>query len=208
MLPHGRAKKESVPKIVDHEERRRELAAAVWRVISRDGMEGVSIRDVAAEAEWSPGALRHYFKTRDELLQFAARLVYERVYRRLADRRDAGTLTEAIRAILAEVLPLDADRRTEAAIWLAFVSRGLVDESIALEQQVAFSGLRDLCLRITREVAQRGCLAPGLDPDQAATHLHALIDGLTLHLLLGKLAPEAALAVLDAYLATIVHELT
>ena len=72
----------------------------------------------------------------------------------------------------------------------------------------AFSGLRDLCVRIAHEVAERGCLAPGLDPDQAATHLHALIDGLTLHLLIGKLAPDAALAVLDSYLATIVHELT
>ena len=73
---------------------------------------------------------------------------------------------------------------------------------------MAFSGLRDLCLRITRDVAQRGRLAPGLDPEQAATHLHALCDGLTLHLLIGKLAPDAALAVLDSHLATIVHELT
>src|SRR5262249_42179479 len=121
----------------------------------------------------------HYFKTKDELLRFAARLVYERVYQRLTVPRRAGTLTETIREILAEVLPLDADRRTEAAIWLAFVSRGLVDQSIALEQRVAFSGLRDLCLRITRDLAERGCLAPGLDPDQAATHLHALVDGLT-----------------------------
>src|SRR5215472_4125859 len=206
MLTHGRAKKEAVPKIVDHEERRRQLAAAVWRVISRDGVEGVSIRDVAAEADWSPGALRHYFKTKDELLRFAARLVYERVYRRVAVPRDSGTLTEAIRAILAEVLPLDADRRTEAAIWLAFVGRGLVDESIALEQRVAFSGLRELCAGITDDLAQRRRLAPGLDPDLAAIHLHALIDGVTLHLLMGKLAPEAALAVLDAHLGTIVRE--
>ena len=196
-----------MPKIVDHEERRRELAAAVWRVIARDGVEGVSIRDVAAEADWSPGALRHYFKTKDELLQFAARLVYERVYQRLAVRRDAGTLTEAIRGVLTEVLPLDADRRTEAAIWLAFVGRGLVDENIALEQQVAFGALHDLCLRITHDLARRRRLAPGLDPDQAATQLHALIDGLTVHILIGQLAPDRALAVLDLHLGSIVHEL-
>jgi len=73
---------------------------------------------------------------------------------------------------------------------------------------VAFSGLRDLCLRITRDLAQRGCLAPGLDPDQAATHLHALVDGLTVHILIGQLAPDAALAVLDSHLGSIVQELT
>jgi len=71
---------------------------------------------------------------------------------------------------------------------------------------VAFSGLRELCAGITDDLAQRRRLAPGLDPDLAAIHLHALIDGVTLHLLMGKLAPEAALAVLDAHLGTIVRE--
>ena len=59
-----------MPKIVDHEVRRRELAEAVWRVIVRDGVGDVSIRSVAAEAGWSSGALRHYFSTRAELLAF------------------------------------------------------------------------------------------------------------------------------------------
>ena len=60
-----------MPKVVDHEQRRRELAAAVWRVIGREGVAEVSIRAVAAESGWSTGALRHYFATRAELLAFA-----------------------------------------------------------------------------------------------------------------------------------------
>ncbi|MGB3635817.1 MAG: TetR family transcriptional regulator, partial [Rubrobacteraceae bacterium] len=68
-----------MPKIVDHEERRRELAEAVWRVILRDGVEGVSVRNVAAEAGWSTGALRHYVGTKEDLLASATQLLDERV---------------------------------------------------------------------------------------------------------------------------------
>ena len=39
-----------MPKIVDHEARRAELAEAVWRLASRDGLEAVTLRGVAAEA--------------------------------------------------------------------------------------------------------------------------------------------------------------
>ncbi len=61
-----------VPKIVDHDRRRREIAAALWRVIARDGMAGASARTVAAETGWSLGAVRHYFSTQRALLHFAA----------------------------------------------------------------------------------------------------------------------------------------
>ena len=38
-----------MPKVVDHEQRRRELGHAVWRVIRRDGVERASVRAVAEE---------------------------------------------------------------------------------------------------------------------------------------------------------------
>ena len=73
-----------MPKVVDHEQRRRELAHAVWRVIRRQGVDQASVRTVALEAGWSPGALRHYFATQSELLAFAMRLVVERIEGRIA----------------------------------------------------------------------------------------------------------------------------
>ena len=62
-----------MPKLVDHEERRRLIAQATWRVISRDGVRAASVRTVAAEAGLSTGALRHYFDDHASLLLFAAR---------------------------------------------------------------------------------------------------------------------------------------
>ena len=50
-----------MPKVVDVEQRKTELAAAVARVIARSGIEGASMRQVAAEAGWTTGTLVHYF---------------------------------------------------------------------------------------------------------------------------------------------------
>src|ERR687893_149557 len=50
-----------MPKQVDHDARREELAAALWHVVTREGIEAASIRRVAAEANCSTGSLRHYY---------------------------------------------------------------------------------------------------------------------------------------------------
>lgn len=193
-----------MPKIVDHEERRRELAEAVWRVILRDGVEGVSVREVAAEAGWSAGALRHYFGTKEALLVSAARLLEERVMGRLAGGPRGRTPREAVRAALCEVLPLDEERRREGAIWLAYANRSMVDGRIADEHEIVFDGMRELCVRVTREMSRLGHLAPGLDPDLEAGRLHALVDGLALHGLLGRIGEDELLAVLDGHLGRII----
>ena len=195
-----------MPKVVDHEERRRELAGAVWRVILRDGVEGVSVREVAAEAGWSTGALRHYFGTKEELLASAVRLLEERVIRRLQKSTDGLEPREAVRAALCEVLPLDEDRRMEGSIWFAYISRGLVDKKIAEEHEIIFDGLRELCVRIIHEMAEIGHLAPGLDPDREAARLHALVDGLAVHGLVGRIDEDEMLAVLDGHLDGILRE--
>lgn len=91
-----------MPKVVDHEQWRREIAEAVWRVIRRNGVEGASVRTVAEEEGWLAGALRHYFGTQSELLDFAIELAAERIRQRIGaleltddPRRAAATLRVA-----------------------------------------------------------------------------------------------------------------
>lgn len=117
-----------MPKIVDHEERRRELAEALWRVIVASGPYAVSIRSVAAEAGLSAGALRHYFQTREELLIFAMDLSEQRVIQRI--REYSRTLdpdlpmVERVARFAEQMLPLDEMRRAEFRAWEAVGALG------------------------------------------------------------------------------------
>ena len=62
-----------MPKVVDIDERRAELAAAAAQLIARAGVGAATMRDVAAEAGWTTGALTHYFADKRELLLFTFR---------------------------------------------------------------------------------------------------------------------------------------
>ena len=174
-----------MPKLVDHEQRRKELAGAVWRVIVRDGVAEVSIRSVAAESGWSSGALRHYFATRAELLAFACEQVIEQVTNRLSTMQPAGSVRDAVGDILLQTMPVDADRHTEASIAFAFLALGLGDPELARVQRLHFTSMYELCLRLVRQLVST---PRGASHETLARRLHALVDGLTVHVLAGHLS--------------------
>ena len=60
-----------MPKIVDHDERRRVIVEALWRVVARDGAHEVSVRHVAAEAGMPKSSIGHYVGTMPQLMGLA-----------------------------------------------------------------------------------------------------------------------------------------
>lgn len=74
-----------MPKIVDHQERRRQIVEAVWALIARRGLDAVTMRDLAAEAGYSNGALAPYFRNKDEILQAAFTFAFESTNTRAED---------------------------------------------------------------------------------------------------------------------------
>jgi AcrR family transcriptional regulator len=164
-----------VPKLVNHGERRRDVAAAVWRVVRRDGLDQASVRNVAREADLSMGSLRHYFTTQAELLAFTLRTVIERIEERLAALPAEPDPRRRAEAVLAELLPMDAERAAENEVWIAFTARSLVDPDLGVVRDEGYRALRDGCRALV------AALAPGGDLELEAARLHALVDGLAVH---------------------------
>jgi AcrR family transcriptional regulator len=187
-----------MPRIVDHDARRRELAEALWRIIVREGLEAVSVRNVAAESGWSAGALRHYFPDKAGLTGFAMNLVTERVTARLQALDQSGDPEQFVLRALEELIPLDEERRTESEVWLSFALRARVDPALAEPAQDVYRQLRDYLEQLLTVLS-----ADHLTIE--ASKLHALLDGLVLHLLLYPdfLTPDQARQQLIAYLAAL-----
>jgi AcrR family transcriptional regulator len=112
-----------MPKLVDHEQRRRELISAAHRVVDEGGLDALTVRAIAKEAGYSTGVLAHYFENRAELLLAAFREVFDlamsRAQARLAEAPDDPM--KALLAVLAEAMPLDDERRTDTTVWFAFL---------------------------------------------------------------------------------------
>lgn len=58
-----------MPRILDTTYRVEELAAAVSRLVTRDGVEALSLRRIAAEADLSPSTVLHHLGGRERLMQ-------------------------------------------------------------------------------------------------------------------------------------------
>jgi AcrR family transcriptional regulator len=188
-----------MPRIVDHEARRRELTEALWRVVSRDGIEAVSVRSVAAEAGCSPGALRHYFPEQRDLVASAMSLVGARATERIRSLRPSGSVLDQVQAYCEQVIPLDAERRFEMEVWFGFVSRARHDPSLKEPAELVHRELRAFLSDLLRPA--------GLDAREAA-RLHALIDGLSVHLLLypDQTTPEEVRELLRGHLARLLPD--
>ncbi|MEG7378251.1 TetR/AcrR family transcriptional regulator [Bacillus subtilis] len=171
-----------MPKQIDHEKRRKQIAEATWRVILERGMEGASARNIAKEAGLSLGALRHYFSTQDDLLVFAMKLVQEKVMARIEHiaLKDVPP-KEKVLHILLEIVPTNEETIREMEVWFAFTvyARHKKDRFDANHDGI-YSGMRNLIAYL----AEFDLLKQAANKDIEAERLYALIDGLALHAML------------------------
>ena len=147
-----------MPKVVDIEQRRAELTDATARLIARSGIESATMREVAAEAGWTTGALTHYFADKRELLltTFQASLAARRSRR--AELLDVSTI-DRLRASLEGALPIDDDRRRHWMVTLAACSHASGSTPLADAQRDAYREFRDHLIGLVEDVG----LATGTD---------------------------------------------
>jgi AcrR family transcriptional regulator len=145
-----------VPKVVDHEQRRRELVAATWTVIADEGIEAATIRRIAEEAGCTTGRITHYFEAKEAILVAALRAVHQAAAARMATAIADGddNPREALRLVLLEALPLDAERRIEWRVWLAFWGRAAGNQPLRKEQAARYAEWRALIMSLL--AADRG----------------------------------------------------
>lgn len=112
-----------MPKIVDHDEQRAEIAACAAQYIARRGLETLSLRNVAGAHGCSKGMVQHYFADKEELLHGALLHVNKQYESR---ERAATEGVEGIARLekrLLVILPLDTALREEWVVRLAFYAR-------------------------------------------------------------------------------------
>lgn len=189
-----------MPKVVDIEQRRAELTAATARLIARSGIESATMREVAAEAGWTTGALTHYFADKRELLlkTFQTSLANRRSQR----PSDADTDPSVqLRTSLEGALPLDESRRRHWMVTIAFCSQAAGDPELAAAQRAAYREFRDHVAALVR----RCFLADGRGAQAYAERLIAAADGIAVQALFDAESWPAArqLARLDELLQTL-----
>ena len=117
-----------MPKIVDHDKRREEIAHVACRVIARHGFEQATVVRIARAAGYTTGMVAHYFESKQQIVIAALRLILLRMEQRLTRQSRAGAAD--LLSVLSEALAVDAQRFAECAFWTAFWGQVSVDTTL------------------------------------------------------------------------------
>jgi AcrR family transcriptional regulator len=177
---------------VDHAERREIFAAAALRVIMRDGIAGLTVRRVAAEAGFTTGALTHYFHSKDQLLIEASELSARLVRARMERLESSGPALAAIRKVVALALPVTGEIRGYWRIWVGYWERSSYDDEVARVMRLRYDEWRGRLERLLVRAQVEGDVSQKVDPRQAAEALIALVDGIGVQVVLGVAHMPAA----------------
>ncbi|WP_435299709.1 TetR/AcrR family transcriptional regulator [Timonella sp. A28] len=167
-----------MPRRIDAEVRTAEIGAAALRVLERDGLAGLSVRGVAAEAGIAAASLRRAFPTQHALREYCFELIEERATARITSLDLTGrALAEGL---LAQLLPLDDERRLELVAQVQLGVLALTDSDLRPAAVRLNAAVSRGCRIAVDVLASAGQLDSGRDPDYEAQRLRALLDGIAM----------------------------
>src|ERR1700683_526745 len=167
-----------MPKIVDHAQRRDEIALVACRVVAEHGFDQASMVRIAREAGYTTGMLAHYFESKQDIIIAALRLILRRIDERLTRPVDAATRPDLLELLL-EALPVDEHRHTECAFWTTFWGQVTADRRM---KRINAWVHREYMRLFERCLAQGWSEWPQWPPairDQVLRSLVTFINGLT-----------------------------
>jgi len=162
--------------------RRQQIINAAYRCFARKGFHQTTMRDIYAEADLSPGAVYHYFDSKDAIIQASFEFDYERSRELLDAAIASDDPMQALRELIAfffhgldEAAALGAGRVNVQGWGEALVNPPL----LAARRSVVEAYVAALA-QIVSKAQAAGQIAPALDPRAAGRVLLSLYYGLEL----------------------------
>src|SRR5580693_8042059 len=118
----------AMPKIVDHAQRRDEIAHVACQVVAHYGFEQATVARIARAAGYTTGMVAHYYDSKQDIILAALRLILLRIEVRLTRERKSSDAN--LLEVLSEALAIDAQRFTECAFWMAFWGQVSADKKL------------------------------------------------------------------------------
>jgi AcrR family transcriptional regulator len=196
------ARRASAHVTAEPENSRAAILQAAARIIARNGVRGMKVDEVAAEAGVSTPLLYYHFESRAGLVKATlARAETEAPSSALPGGPPKGaTGYEALeRALLAE---LDDAKsvRDNAVVWGEVAASAVFEKELREDVSKAFATWRDEVAEGIRAGLEDGSVDSAVDPDETAEVITALVDGLCTRWLSGSIPAARAREILAAEL--------
>ena len=194
-----RPSRRPVPKLVDHEMRKLDVAEAAARVVAERGIENATIRAIAERAGLSTGALAHYFDGKDELMVHALRWATERMSDRLLERLAGLRTLDELSAAVRAVLPLEEQGAVVWRVQISFWAYGVGRPDLVSLHRREMGGWLARVVEAVGRIQRAGIVRSDLAAEHITAALISMVMGMGVQLLFDGGARDGVLAAVDAY---------
>jgi RND family efflux transporter MFP subunit len=167
---------------------RRAILDAALELFIADGYAQVSIRNIAAKVEYSPGAIYSYFPSKDEIFFALA----EEGFRAIGERQFAGSPSDDplddVRAVAWRLYEFSKDHPQYFA--LVFLDRRVPRVSKEYERFSFISEMRSRALAQVERCVECGIFPPTTDPEVALRLLFAPVIGIAALRVSNRMQPD------------------
>ncbi|MFB2583431.1 TetR/AcrR family transcriptional regulator [Herbiconiux liukaitaii] len=194
-----------MPKIVDHDSRRQEIIAVVWRLIATEGIDSVTTRRIAEVTGQANGTLLYYFPNKSAVLEAAFRYAFQATNERTDAADPLRHGLAGLRILCLEIMPLDETRLMEARLVITFWQRALASaESAQLHSEFMNDWRSEMTERILEAQAD-GEVPADLPVQGTVDELLSMLMGVQVMAVLSPAdtGPERQLAQLDGFMERI-----
>ncbi|CAN5776955.1 TetR/AcrR family transcriptional regulator [soil metagenome] len=191
-----------MPKIVDHDERRREVLDATWRVIAREGLDATTIRRIAQEAGYSNGVLAHYFTNKEDILVSAHKLAFARARERIVRATNGVEGIAALRLAIFEALPLDEERSLEAQVDVSFLGQAVGNTYLREIRSASNAESRSLWASFVAQAQGTGEISADEDSELIVDEILAVVESLSVEAIINpeRMTPAHQTTLVERFL--------
>ncbi|MDQ1136302.1 AcrR family transcriptional regulator [Microbacterium sp. SORGH_AS 1204] len=166
-----------MPKVVDHNQRRRDIIDAAWRLIVRGGFETATMREIAAETGFANGALKLYFSTKEQLVHELFETTLAQFSARIAAETQGLRGLDALRRSALITLPISVEATTASHIFMALWHLSTTDVTLRERYRVHLVDWYEGLSGYVRDAKADGEVAAGVSESAVAKQLIHYVIG-------------------------------
>lgn len=202
-----------MPKVIDHDERRREIIEVAKSIILKGGFEAATMRSIAAEAGFANGALKHYFDGKDAIVAATFQSALDDYETGLEERglipgvaaptAEEQSAYDRLREFLRLTLLSDTDGSGNGRVLLALWEYAMSNEDLAELYRTHLSNWQAKIVALMEAARDEGSISAGLPYGALADEFVTVGIGVTVVVLIqldGGRLPDYE-AYIDGFLA-------